>query len=186
MEELQIGSLHPQHEVSMPSLPRAESWQESAEQMEMRAQLYGAPPKLIVRFYVGASRDPVETEKAGAPVYREKVCALIQVPGEKDCITVDVTEEHVARYPREWELFQRSSQKPRAIPLEALPKMRPNIREALRELGIDCVQDLIAKDVPDYLKPWKTWAVHVYAIHEIANGKPKPRLKLVEGELVAA
>jgi hypothetical protein len=182
----EVGNLHPQHAVNFPQLPPAEGWQESAEQQEMRAQIFGAPPKLIVRFYVSAERDPTETEKAGAPVYREKVRALIQVPGEKDCITVDVTEEHAQRYPREWELFQRSSLKPRAIPLESLPKMRPNIKAALAELNVNSVQELVAADVPEYLKPWRAWAIQINNLHDFANGKPKPRLKLVDGEMVAA
>jgi hypothetical protein len=111
---------------------------------------------------------------------------MIQVSGERDYITVDVNEDHIAQYPREWALFNRACAKERAIPLESIPHMRPCIRDALAELKIISVQDLCAATVPEYLQKFKTWAVQIQGIHNLANGKPKPKFKLIDGALVAA
>lgn len=132
-------------------------------------------PDLLVRFYVGAEKSGKDED--GAPVYREKLCVLVQVKGDKDSITQEVTEEHIQRFPREWELFKRLSANPPIIPLMALPKMRPNIARALEELGIRSVQELNSKDVPGYLNKWKLWARYIVALHEQADS-PKPRLRV--------
>jgi hypothetical protein len=145
----------------------------------LRTEIFGKPPPLMVRFFVGSEKDVTESEKLGAPVYKDKIRAFVQVSGERDYTTIDVNEDHISQYPREWELFQRSNARERPIPLESLPKMRPCIKDALAELNIRSVQELAAAQVPEYLAPFKNWAVQVLGIHNVANGKEKPRFKLV-------
>jgi hypothetical protein len=156
------------------------TYHESAEEQMLRRGTYGEAPKLIAQFYVGAEKNHEESEKAGAPVYREKICVLVRVPGEKDCVTQEVTNEHLERYASEWQHFVKLSERGLQIPLQALPKMRPNILKAFDELGIRSVQDLVAKPVPGYLAQWKPWAERVMAVHASAE---KPRMKLVDGEI---
>lgn len=154
-------------------------YQESDTEKMLRTEIFGKPPPLMVRFFVGSEKDIEESEKAGAPVYKDKIRAFVQVSGERDYTTIDVNEDHIKQYPREWELFQRSNAKAHPIPLESLPKMRPCIKDALAELGIKSVQELAAAKVPEYLQPFKDWAVQVNGIHNVADGKAKPRFKLV-------
>ncbi len=172
-----IETLMRQQELSAP--------QESQEEQFLRKGVYGDAPKLIAHFYIGAERDHEKSTEAGAPVYREKICVLVQVPGERDSITQDVTDEHIQKYQMEWQRFTKLSGRGMQIPLSALPKMRPNILKAFDELGIKTVKDLAEKEVPGYLNQWKPWALKILSVHEYAD-KPKPRLKLVDGEMVAA
>lgn len=168
----------------MPNLPRAEHYEESDAEQMLRQEIFGRPPPLLARFYYGAEKDHEKTEAEGVPVYRDKLLVLIQVTGERDCMTSEVTEEHKKRFPREFALFQKSS-KFIPVPLQALPQMTPAIREAMQEVGIRCVQDLVEKDVPGYLNKWKPCAQKLMLMHEFFD-KPKPRLKLVEGQMIAA
>lgn len=154
-------------------------YEESDTETMLRTEAYGKPPPIMVRFFIGSIKDVEESEKLGAPVYKDKIRALVQVSGERDYTTIDVNEDHIKQYPREWELFQRSNAKDRPIPLESLPKMRPSIKDALAELGIHNVQELAAGQVPEYLQPFKNWAIQVQGIHNVADGKQKPRFKLV-------
>lgn len=156
------------------------------EESALRDLVFGPAPKLLARFYIGSRKDSDASEREGVPVYIEQLHVLVQVPGDKDSVTQIVTEDHVEKYPREWEIFKRLSIKPE-IPLTALPLMRPNIKAALEELGIRNVDQLIAyeKDL-GYLAKWKPWALQIKGVHDIAEGKPKPRLKLVDGQMVAA
>jgi hypothetical protein len=161
------------------------AYHETPEEEFLRKGTYGEAPKLIVQFYIGAEKDVEATHKEGAPVYREKICVLVRVPGDKDSMTQDVTDEHIQKYPNEWQLFLKLSKRGPQIPLAALPKMRPHILKAFEELHIHSVNDLAEKEVPGYLNQWKPWAMKILSVHEFAD-KPKPRLKFVEGELVAA
>ena len=154
-------------------------YEESDTETMLRTEIFGKPPPLMVRFFVGSVKDVEESDKLGAPVYKDKIRAFVQVSGERDYTTIEVTDDHVKQYPREWELFQRANKKERPIPLESLPKMRPCIKDALAELNIRSVQELQAADVPEYLLPFKNWAAQVMGIHNVAEGKAKPRFKLV-------
>lgn len=145
------------------------------EGQEMARREIIPDPALLVRFYVGAEK--LQSDADGAPVYREKICVLVQVKGDKDSVTQEVTEEHIQRFPNEWNHFKKLSEKPPQIPLMALPKMRPNIMRALEELGIRSVQELNAKDVPGYLNKWKLWARYIVALHEQSD-QAKPRLRV--------
>ena len=159
------------------------AYRESDEEKFLRKGTYGEAPKLIAQFYIGAEKNLEESEKQGAPVYREKICVLVRVPGDKDCVTQEVTDEHLQNYAAEWQHFVKLSDRGLQIPLQALPKMRPNILKAFEDVGIRSVQDLVAKPAPGYLAQWKPWAERVMAVHTSAD---KPRVKLVNGEAVPA
>ena len=167
------------------SLPARAEYAESADETMLRNEVFGKPPPVIARFYIDAVRDDDASTEAGYPVYIEKVFVHLQVSGERDSVTNNADDEQKYKFPKEWELFVRNS-KHKQIPLDALPLMRPNIKKALNELGIRTLGELLEKDVPEFFAQWKKWAVHIKAIHDMAEGKPKPRLKLVAGEMVAA
>src|SRR6185503_5755517 len=99
-------------EQDIDSLIRAQQLQSTYHESELeqnfRKELYGPPPKLLVRFYVGAQKYEDDNGVSG---YREKIYVVVQIAGERDSITQEVTEEHLEKYPREWELFLRLSKK---------------------------------------------------------------------------
>jgi hypothetical protein len=160
------------------SLPAQQPFHISKEEEIFRLECQGPPPKVLARFYIDAVRDDAASLENGYPVYLEKVFVLLQASGDTSSTTLHVTDEEKLRFPQEWELFVQNSKKKR-IPLEALPQMRPNIRKALNELGIRYLDDLVEKDVPEFFQPWKTWAGYIKNVHNIAEGKPKQHLKLV-------
>lgn len=160
------------------SLPTKQELHVSEEEEIFRLECQGPRPKVLARFYVDAVRDDAGSTELGYPVYIEKVFVLLQASGDSSSTTLHVTDEEKLRFPNEWELFVQNSKKKR-IPLEALPQMRPNIRKALNELGVRYLDDLIEKDVPEFYAQWKTWAGYIKNVHNIAEGKPKQHLKLV-------
>jgi len=157
-------------EQDIDSLIRAQQLQSTYHESELeqnfRKELYGPPPKLLVRFYVGAQKYEDDNGVSG---YREKIYVVVQIAGERDSITQEVTEEHLEKYPREWELFLRLSKK-QTIPLAALPKMRPAIKAAFNDLQIYTIDDVLTKEIPSHLLKWRDWAVQIKAIHDSAEG----------------
>ena len=167
----------------MENLPPLQSHSEyqppEIQQLAYKEFGLGTTP-VFARFYIGAEKDAKASEEANGPVYQEKVFVLLQVAGERDNQTVvglfDGSEkDHRRLYPEAWALFERNREK-RSIPLSSLPKMRPAIVEAFKELDIHNVADVIAKPVPEYLLPYKKWAQYVQSIHDMADGKPKLRV----------
>ena len=161
------------------------SYIESDENRLFREEVFGKPPPVVARFYMGAVRDEAASTEAGAPIYIDTPMVLVNVAGERDCMTSRVDEARKAQFPREWSYFLKASAQARPIPLESLPKMTPAISAAFHELGIKSVQALAAADLPGYLMQWKPWALKILNIHEFAD-KPKPKVRLVDGEMVAA
>jgi hypothetical protein len=137
------------------------------------------PAKITVRFMVGAVQNEQETLEKGYPVFFEHDMISKHVAGEKDFISSYVDADvDPKRYPREWAEFQESKKRRPPIPLTALPKMRAGVYATLKALDIHTVDDLLAKDVPEDLAEYKTWALHLKRLHDFAHGGQKPRIKL--------
>jgi hypothetical protein len=145
----------------------------------VREQLVGKRNPQVAMFYWDAERDEKASELEKAPVYKRILMVLVGVLGERDRISRAVESDDKLKFRDGWEHFQKMDDKPPAIPLGALPKMTPEIRKALEELGITSTSQLAETEVPGYLNQWKEWAVQVKGIHDVANGAAKPRYKLV-------
>jgi hypothetical protein len=162
------------------NLPQQNFYNPEPEHEQMaREQFFGKPPPVSARFYIGAVKDGEASKEAGAPVYKDTPMVLINVVGERDCMTSIVDDARKAQFPREWAYFAKAASQARPIPLESLPKMTPAVKAAFNEIGIKDVQALALADLPGYLGQWKPWALKVLNIHEYAD-KPKPRITLDE------
>ena len=161
------------------------TYAESDENRIFREEVFGKPPPVVARFYMGAVKDEDASKEAGAPVYVDTPMVLVNVAGERDCMTSRVDDERKRQFPKEWAYFAKASSQAIPIPLEALPKMTPAIKAAFVELGIKSVQSLAESEAPGYLAQWKPWALRILSLHEYAD-KPKPKFKLVDGKMVAA
>lgn len=150
-------------------LPERQEYHETTEQEFIRKELWGEPPKIIARFYIDAEKDFNNSTK-DCPIYIEQTMVFLQVVGEKDSLTAIATDDHKAKYPKEWALFERNKDR-RTIPLSALPKMRPSVSKAMADLGVTCVEDVIEKELPEYLQPYKKWAQWIKSVHENAEGR---------------
>jgi hypothetical protein len=162
-------------QLTLPQYDNAES----EENRMFREDYFGKTRPITARFYMGAVKDGKASAEAGAPVFVDTPMVLVNITGERDCMTSIVDDARKAQFPREWAYFSKAVLQPRPIPLEALPKMTPAVKAAFHELDIKSVQALAVADLPGYLAQWKPWALKVLNIHEYAD-KPKPKVTLDE------
>lgn len=67
----------------------------------------GWDDKLHVRFFMRPRIDPVESQKANRPIYRDVPHIEIMIPGDKNnIVTAEVWDQHIQRFPTHWAQFQ--------------------------------------------------------------------------------
>jgi hypothetical protein len=62
---------------------------------------------VIPVFYTKEIQDMAASEAAGRPIYRSEPWIEIIVPGSRDKVTMPVRPDHKARFPEQWESFER-------------------------------------------------------------------------------
>lgn len=169
----------------------------------IRSQIF---PRGRVRafFTLEAVKDGKASEAAGYPIYREVPHVLQVAEGERDGIALPVKAEHRKAYPQEWEAFQARLQN-RVSSIRALPGITPAVIATLEELRIHTVEQLAAsalvepgereidpeaEELPDEVRglplplaKWRDIALRYLAIRSDAEGRTKPKLRVVDGHL---
>lgn len=160
---------------------------EEAEAM-MDAAMFPRKPT-IVQFFQAPEIDPEATEQAGFDVFRNVDYIGYKVKGEKDFVSVrvernerDPERNHPKLHAKEWAEYQSSLSHPQTD-LRFAPFATPAVLETLRGLRINTVEAFAAftdKPLPEPLAKHQAWCQRFLAWRD------KPRLKLVNGEMVAA
>lgn len=98
-------------------------------------------------FYYDARLDPKQTEARGHPVYVSAPFVRIQIPGEKDFVSMPATSEHAQKFAPEWREFQDRGE-PKTS-LRAIPTIDPGVIRTLHEIGLHCVEDVAEAEITD-------------------------------------
>lgn len=109
-----------------------------------RAQFWGRSTRAI--FTINPVRDVEKSERAGYPIYRDVVFAMVVAQGEKDAISRPADAEIKRQYKDDWQEFQAAVSRS-ASPLRVLPGITASIVAAFAELGIRSVEQLIAAPI---------------------------------------
>ncbi len=153
----------------------------------MDAAMFPRKPT-TVRFFQAPEIDPVATEAAGFDVFRDVDYIGYKVKGERDFVSVrvernerDPERNHPVLHAKEWAAYQAALANP-ATDLRFAPFATPAVLETLRGLQILTVEAFAAYDkpLPDDLAKHRAWC------QRYLSWRDKPRLKLVNGEMVAA
>lgn len=106
---------------------------------------FGSDEKLWVQFHTKPVLDPVKSREMGRPFYNDVPFCRIQQPAEKDCFDQPATQEHIARFPRQWAAYQQGRQDaPQGTLLAVLFPDNPSIVEMLAFLKVKTVEQLAA------------------------------------------
>ncbi len=127
-----------------------------------------APPKpYLVAIFDGAEHDADATARDGRPRYRNTTMIAIRIMGETDFTSVPLTDEHKARFPRAWGIYQKERDKwASTIPLTLMPGCTEADRLELEALGITDVDALAkAESVPENLEPLRIMARRIRKPH---------------------
>lgn len=109
-------------------------------------------------FYMRAVEDPVESEKAGRPIFKDVPFVKIMVPGDRhNVVDVPVWDDprvkpgkdgsgsHTSRFPAEWAAFKaQQAQVETGTPLSLLPGIPATMVKELEYFHIRTVEDLIS------------------------------------------
>jgi hypothetical protein len=160
----------------------------------MDASLFPSKPS-YVGFFTAAEIDPAATAATGEgdaqyPVYRDVDYVGYRVKGEKDFVSMRVEHDrndpernHPKKHPKEWAEYLQRKASPRTD-LRFAPFATPAVIETLRGIGIFTLEDLANYDGPhtlaSNLEEHRRWAARFL---QWAN---KPRMRLVNGQMVAA
>jgi hypothetical protein len=151
--------------------------------------------KLWVEIYKEPIEIPVESEKAGHPVYREVDFITIRVPGDQlNIIKRPLNEDDKKRFPRHWALFQNATDnsKVEGWLLEEWPAITRSIAFQLRTLGFktvehvaNCTDGNLAKiGMACGMSP-HTFRDKARAFLEVANDSAKAQQAVVERDAMA-
>lgn len=67
----------------------------------------GWDDKLHVRFFMRPRIDPVKSQEANRPIYKDVPHVEIMIPGDKNnIVTAEVWSQHIQRFPTHWAQFQ--------------------------------------------------------------------------------
>lgn len=105
---------------------------------------FAADSRLYVEFYRKAIANNFKTQEAGRPVYDERDCVKIMIPGDKySSMDTIVTEEHRRRFPKQWAQYQAGQkQAVSGTPLEVWPQATVGLVATLKAMNITTVEQL--------------------------------------------
>lgn len=69
--------------------------------------LFGDDSKLLVKFFVHPELSQIRSRKEGRPVHDDVVMVSVIQPGEKEEVKVLANDWHKARFPKQWEAFEK-------------------------------------------------------------------------------
>lgn len=104
---------------------------------------FGGDDKLIVWFVDKPMLNGVASKEANRPIYQNVAHVHIQQPGERDYLEQPATQEHVARFPRQWETHQKKqASKIDGTPLAVLFPTDPALVKTMENINIFTVEQL--------------------------------------------
>jgi hypothetical protein len=104
--------------------------------------------KLFVQFYKRAVINNFKTSQEGRPIFDELDYVRIIVPGSKDVLDVEATDDYTRRFPKHWERYRaKQEQTLSGTPLEVWPQMTVGIVAELKAMNIHTVEQLAT--IPD-------------------------------------
>jgi len=103
-----------------------------------------AEPGVTTRFVNYPVLDAFQSKGAGRQIFVDKPHVYITVAGQdKEKFFGPVNEQIKARFPDEWEAFQRGTEMARTgTPIEQWPQMTPSQVQTLKVLNIHTVEDM--------------------------------------------
>lgn len=69
--------------------------------------VFGDDSKLLVKFFVHAEISPIKSKAEGRPVHDDVVMVSVIQPGEKEEVKVLANDWHKARFPKQWDAFEK-------------------------------------------------------------------------------
>jgi hypothetical protein len=106
-------------------------------------RIAGGDARLWVRFEKKAVKNAFKSEMEGRPIYEEVNYVRIQQPGERDVYNQPATQDHIRRFPKQWEAFQKGAEQiPEGTPIALLFPNEEAVREVLLDLKILTVEQL--------------------------------------------
>ncbi len=145
------------------------------EDGKIMEHLFGKAPDVFVSIYEDAVEDGDLSAQSGRPRFRNVPMISVKNRGERDFVSVPLTDDHLRRFPHAaaWWKAHKGDAKPVSVRL--LPGITPAEIAELEALRLADVEQLVTGDVPEELTHWKTLAQRLRSLM-------KPRLRLVEGE----
>lgn len=138
--------------------------------------LFGKAPDVFVSIYEDAVEDGDLSAQSGRPRFRNVPMISVKNRGERDFVSVPLTDEHLRRFPHAaaWWKAHKGDAKPVSVRL--LPGITPAEVAELEALNLHNADALCdAGSVPAELAGWRTMAMRLRSL-------AKPRLRLVDGE----
>lgn len=154
---------------------------------EMELERPGADV-VMPRFYREKQMNKRKSDEAQRAVYDEYDAAEFIIPGDNTTIHKErVTEEHMRRWPRQWEAYKAGLEQINGMPLESwyVIANHPGLIEEMRAMKIRSVEDLASIN-DDYATraPWgRDWRKK--AQEEIARRESKDAVIAANAEMMA-
>lgn len=145
----------------------------SDEDGVLHERLFGKRPDTYVAIHEDAMADTDLSEKSGRPRFVNAVMISIRNKGEKDFISVPLTDEHLRMYPRAAAWWQKHKDTQSKVSVRLLPGMTMAEAMELEAINLGDLDALVSGEVPPELAHWKA----------IAGRLRKPRMRLVDGQL---
>lgn len=149
------------------------------EEGQIYEEVIGKGKGFLVAIYQGAEVDPEATERDGRPRYRNVPMVCVRVMGEKDFISEPLNEKHAQRFPRAMAWWEKHQNDARKTPVALLPGITPADLKELEALGWTDTETLADAEVHENLQPFRDMARRLRSL-------AKPRLRIVDGQMVAA
>lgn len=163
MEQLMLGSAPPQFQMS-------------ADDQKIMQEIL--PDKnVLAQFFMHAQKDDETSDREQRPAYKDVLCVLLKVQGERETFSRVATDIDKRKYPESWAQFEAQNSKTKTH-LRSLPGITPARFQEFIEMGIRCVEDLAEyggtmTDEQDKLR----------GIAKRVLSAIKPRFRMIDGKL---
>jgi hypothetical protein len=124
------------------------NWAELDQQLRERSNWdsnrFAGDDKLHVKFFTKAYRNDELSLKENRPIYEDKDCIQIMVPGDKHNIVIrPVWDQDLQRWPQKWEQYKAGKQQIQTgTPLTRAPFLTEGAIEELAYLNIRTIEQL--------------------------------------------
>lgn len=148
------------------------------EEGQLHEHIFGKAPDMYVSIFEDAVEDGDLSEKSGRPRFRNVPMISVKNRGERDYVSVPLTNEHLQRFPNAARWWNAHKNDAAQVSVRLLPGITPAEVAELEALSLSTLDALIDASVPSELEQWKVMAIRLRAA-------VKPRLRLVDGQFEA-
>lgn len=107
--------------------------------------MFGSDAQLLVKFFKHPQISKYQSTEAGRPIFEDVIMIEVLTPGEKDAVRVLADDHHRARFPRQWDAFEKgNAQSISGTPLELLFPNEPSTIMTLKSFHVFTVDQLAA------------------------------------------